>query len=68
LRCWVYVDGFSLYHGLAKRQSCRCKWLNLLALARRLRPRDTIGRIKFFTALVEKRTDAPDQQKRQRLS
>jgi hypothetical protein len=67
LRCWVYVDGFNLYHGLAKRRTCRAKWLNLLELSRRLRPRDTIERIRFFTALVERRTDDPDQQKRQRL-
>jgi len=63
----VYVDGFNVYHGLAKRRGCQCKWLDLLALSRRLRPCDTIERIKFFTALVEKRTDDPDQQKRQRL-
>lgn len=67
MRCWVYVDGFNLYHGLRKRQGCCCKWLDLLELGRRLRPRDTIERIKFFTALVERRTDDPDQQRRQRL-
>ncbi len=43
------------------------KWLNLLELSCWLRPSDIIERIKYFTALVEKRTDDPDQQKRQRL-
>ncbi len=65
MRCWVYVDGFNLYNGAAKRT--RCKWLNLLSLSQRLRPHDTIERVKYFTALVERRTDDPDQQKRQRV-
>lgn len=63
LRCWVYIDGFNFYHGAAKRTGH--KWVNLLELSRRLRKHDTIERIKYFTALVERRTDDPDQRRRQ---
>ncbi len=65
MRCWVYVDGFNLYHGAAKPAGC--KWLDLLQLSQRIRRNDTIDRIKYFTALVENRPDDPDQQRRQRL-
>ena len=64
MRCWVYVDGFNFYHGAAKRT--RVKWIDLLALCRKLRPDDEIERIKFFTALVERRTEDPLQRQRQR--
>jgi hypothetical protein len=43
-----------------------CKWVNIKELSERLRPRDSIERIKYFTALVEKRVDDPDQRNRQR--
>lgn len=65
VRCWIYVDGFNFYHGAAKRTGL--KWIDLLALSQRLRPHDRIERIKYFTALVERRTDATDQPQRQRI-
>jgi len=65
MRCWVYVDGFNFYHGAAKRTGH--KWVDLLKLSQQVRSGDSIERIKYFTALVERRTDDPDQQKRQRL-
>jgi hypothetical protein len=65
MRCWVYVDGFNFYHGACCRVGC--KWIDLRALSQQLRPNDTIERIKYFTALVERRTDDPDQRRRQRL-
>lgn len=64
MRCWVYMDGFNLYHGAAKRTGY--KWLDLLALSRQLRKHDSIEHIKYFTALVERRTDDPGQRQRQR--
>ncbi len=64
MRCWVYVDGFNFYHGAAKRTEC--KWIDLRALSQQLRPDDTIERVKYFPALVERRTDDPDQRNRQR--
>jgi uncharacterized LabA/DUF88 family protein len=65
VRCWLYVDGFNLYHGAVK--PCGKKWVDLLRLGQQLRKADTIERIKYFTALVENRTDDPGQQRRQRL-
>lgn len=70
MRCWVYVDGFNLYNGLLSRRDTDCsgcKWLDLLALARALRPLDTIECIKYFTAPVERRTTDPQQPIRQRV-
>lgn len=64
MRCWVYVDGFNFYNGAAKRTGI--KWVDLLLLSQQLRRGDTIERVKYFTAVVEKRTDDPDQQRRQR--
>ena len=64
IRCWVYVDGFNFYHGAAKRTGH--KWIDLLALSRRLRAQDTIERVKYFTAPVQRRPDDPDQVTRQR--
>lgn len=65
MRCWVYIDGFNLYNGAAKPLGC--KWLDLWALSQQIRRQDSIGRIKYFTALVENRPDDPYQQQRQRL-
>jgi hypothetical protein len=58
------VDGFNFYNGAARPTGC--KWVNLLALSQQLRQHDTIERIKYFTALVERRTDNPNQRQRQR--
>lgn len=63
MRCWVYVDGFNFYHGACRRTGHR--WVDLFRLSQQLRPSDTIERIKYFTALVERRTDDPDQRSRQ---
>lgn len=63
VRCWVYVDGFNFYHGATVRT--QHKWVDLLRLSENLRRYDQIQRIKYFTALVERRTDDPDQRRRQ---
>lgn|SRR5487761_957997 len=49
----IYVDGFNLYYGCLRGSPY--KWLDLDALARRLFPRDTVHRIRYFTALVTAR-------------
>jgi len=68
MRVWVYIDGFNLYHGVVKRPGGRdLKWLDLLKLGQVLRPNDIIERVKYFTALVEKRVGDPTQQQRQRI-
>lgn len=48
----VYVDGFNLYHGLHERWRCRYLWLDLVALAESLRPRNDIVKVNYFTAPV----------------
>jgi hypothetical protein len=61
----IYVDGFNLYYGALRNTSYR--WLNPEALCQLLLPKNTIGRIKYFTALVSARTNDPDQPVRQQL-
>ncbi|NDL57309.1 NYN domain-containing protein [Phytoactinopolyspora mesophila] len=58
----VYVDGFNLYHGIHEKWGRRYLWLDLVALARLLRPRDRLVAVKYFTASV---LDDPDGQARQ---
>jgi len=69
----VYVDGFNLYHGcfddadnVSNRASWRpYRWLDLNALSSRLFPRYQIGRIRYFTALVNPMPDNLQNQVRQ---
>ena len=48
LRSIIYVDGFNLYHGCLK--GTRDKWLNLQEYFERLREKDQIEQIYYFTA------------------
>ena len=50
MRATVYVDGFNLYYGAV--QGTQFRWLDIVELTRRLLPRDTIERVRYFTALV----------------
>ena len=59
----AYVDGFNLYHGLRDKYRRRYLWLDLEHLVRRLRPRDRIVAVRYFTALVR---DEPSALARQR--
>jgi uncharacterized LabA/DUF88 family protein len=59
----AYVDGFNLYHGLRDRFGHRYLWLDLVKLVRRLRQKDSLVAVKYFTAAV--RND-PQAQARQR--
>jgi len=61
----VYVDGFNLYYGCVKGTSE--KWLDLSALCGRLLPRDTIHRIRYFTARVSARPPDLGQPQRQQV-
>lgn len=53
MRANVYIDGFNLYYGCLKRTPYR--WLDLAKLSALLLPRDTIHRIRYYTALVNPR-------------
>jgi uncharacterized LabA/DUF88 family protein len=65
LRANIYVDGFNLYYGALKGTPYR--WLDIAKLGRLMLPRDTIGQIKYFTALVNPRPTDPDQRTRQQI-
>ena len=65
-RTIVYVDAFNLYYGSLRKTPY--KWLDLLALSRRLLYADNlIVAIKYFTAKVSARPDNPGQPTRQNL-
>ncbi len=61
----VYVDGFNLYYGALRNSPYR--WLNLETLCQLLLPKNVIGQIKYFTALVSARPTDPHQPVRQQL-
>lgn len=59
----IYIDGFNLYYGSLKGTGY--KWLNPMTMCQLLFPRDTINKIKYFTARVSARPSDPDQPIRQ---
>jgi hypothetical protein len=61
----VYVDGFNLYYGSLKGKPYR--WLDISAMCRLLLPKDNINKIRYFTALVHRRPQDPDQLTRQQI-
>lgn len=48
----VYVDGFNLYWGMHDAFARRFLWLDLVELARSLRPRSRLVAVKYFTTHV----------------
>jgi NYN domain len=66
MRTIVYVDGFNLYYGALKGHK-GTRWLDLLALSKRLLPANDIVGIAYCTAFVRPRPGNPDQLKRQKL-
>lgn len=63
MKASIYVDGFNLYYGALKNTSFR--WLDIAELCRIMLPRDTINQLKYFTALVNPRSQDPGQLNRQ---
>ena len=53
----VYIDGFNLYYGALKGTPYR--WLDLMAFARNLLPKNDVQRVKYFTARVKARPADP---------
>lgn len=51
-RLMVYVDGFNLYNGLHDQYGHSMLWLDLVAMARRFRPKQELVQVKYFTAPV----------------
>lgn len=48
---YVYIDALNFYYGAVKGTAH--KWVDFEALTRLLVPRDSIGRIKYFTARIK---------------
>ncbi len=61
----VYIDGFNLYYRLLKSRPA-IKWVNPLALVRRILPQNNVTKVRYFTARVSGRLDA-DAPHRQQL-
>lgn len=61
----VYIDGFNFYYGALRKTPHR--WVDPNRLCQLLLPKNTIGEIKYFTALVSARPNDPDQPVRQQL-
>lgn len=61
----IYIDGFNLFYGALKKTPHR--WLNIETMCQLLLPNNTIGEIKYFTAMVSARPGDPDQPVRQQL-
>lgn len=51
----IYIDGFNLYHALLKFRDDSVKWLNLMALAKRvISPQsETIVKVHYFSAYAD---------------
>jgi hypothetical protein len=62
-RVIVYIDGFNLYYGALK--GTPYKWLDIVALARRLAPNDHLVAVRYFTARVRPQPSDPQQPQRQ---
>jgi uncharacterized LabA/DUF88 family protein len=59
----LYIDGFNLYYSAVKATPLR--WLNPVALAARVFPRNQVIATKYFTARVTALPRDPDQPQRQ---
>jgi hypothetical protein len=59
MKTMVYVDGVNLYYGAVKNTPY--KWLDLMALCRVMIPTNTVIGIKYFTAKIQARPEAPSQ-------
>jgi hypothetical protein len=68
-RANIYIDGFNFYYGCFANPSrpswASHKWLDLGMYVAHLFPGYTIGRIRYFTALVDPPPTDPDQRNRQ---
>ena len=49
-KTYIYIDGFNLYYGAVK--GTPYKWLDLVALSKRLMAGYNVQKIKYFTAMV----------------
>ena len=48
---YIYIDGLNFYYGAVK--GTRYRWVDFEAVVKRLVPRDHIGLVRYFTAIVK---------------
>lgn len=63
MRTRVYIDGYNLFYACLRRTPY--KWLDPLALIQSQLPKNTIDKVRYFTARVSARPHDPDQPQRQ---
>ncbi|WP_412542099.1 NYN domain-containing protein [Longispora sp. K20-0274] len=58
----VYIDGFNLYFGMKAKFGRKHLWLDVVELARQLRPNDQVVVVRYFTAIVKNEPAAAQNQ------
>lgn len=58
----AYIDGFNLYFGMKNKFGRQHLWLDVVELARHLRPNDQLVKVRYFTAIVKNEPAAADNQ------
>jgi uncharacterized LabA/DUF88 family protein len=58
----AYIDGFNLYYGMKKKYGRKFLWLDVVDLARRLRPNDQLAQVRYFSAIVKNEPAAAQRQ------
>jgi uncharacterized LabA/DUF88 family protein len=48
----AYIDGFNLYYAMRAKYRRKYMWLDPVDLIRRLRPKDEVVLVRYFTAIV----------------
>lgn len=61
-RLAVYVDGANLYWGLHTATKTSLLWLDLVKLAKTLRPRSNLVKVRYFTTIVDGEPKAQSRQ------
>jgi hypothetical protein len=51
----IYIDGLNFYYGAVRHTNL--KWFDFASWAKTLVPKDTVGRVHYFTALVRSQYD-----------
>ncbi|MDG4835776.1 NYN domain-containing protein [Micromonospora sp. WMMD967] len=58
----AYIDGFNLYYGMKNKYGRKHMWLDVVELVRKLRPKDTVTGVHYFSAIVKNEPAAAQNQ------
>ncbi|MDH6465112.1 uncharacterized LabA/DUF88 family protein [Micromonospora sp. A200] len=58
----AYIDGFNLYYGMKNKYGRKHLWLDVVELVRQLRPKDQVGVVRYFSAIVKNEPAAAQNQ------